>query len=357
MNSGTSTPRAELWRERGSYFSWQPEEPGVSPVEIFHVEAGDPGLPVMLLVHGFPTSSIDWFDAAEKLSARFRVCALDFPGYGFSDKPRGWGYGLARDAQLLGFYLSEIVGAASATVLAHDRGDSVALIHATRCEEGGCPVALEHLLLSNANIYLPLSNLTAMQQLLLDPATAPQMLDNLSPEVLAQGMGAATFSPPRGIDDPEVQALTATFAHNDGIAVLPETIQYLVERAADEQAWLERLARTAVPTTLIWGLNDTVSPPRVAMFVWESYLMLKPGRNSLYLVPDANHYLQNDRPDALVEAVFHALDSAEGTPPGAISDRQGAPVLVDGSRERLPEAAEVLAVPAGLAEQLKQTHG
>ena len=76
-----------------------------------------------------------------------------------------------------------------------------------------------------------------------------------------------------------------------------------------------------VPTTFIWGLYDTVSPPRVISYVWDEYMRQKPGRNSLYFVPDANHYLQNDRPDALVEAFLHALEAPDDTPPGAIAPR------------------------------------
>jgi pimeloyl-ACP methyl ester carboxylesterase len=351
MSGGSTTSRAQIWRERGGYFSWRPEEPGVSPVEVFHLEAGDPSLPVMLLVHGFPTSSIDWFGVIDSLSARFRVCALDFPGYGFSDKPPDWGYTLARDAELLGFYLSEIIGTESAIVVAHDRGDSVALIHAGRCAAGACPVRLEHLVLTNANIFLPMSNLTAVQQLLLDDATAPGVLANLTPELFAQGMGAFAFTPPRTVDDAEVEALAATFAHDDGVAVLHETIQYLVERSADEQSWLGALAASATPTTLIWGMNDTVSPPRVVTYVWDHYLMFKTGRNALYFIPDANHYLQNDRPEAFVESLLHAFDSDEVSPPGAISLAPGSPVLIDSSRESLPSAADVIAVPPELANQ------
>jgi pimeloyl-ACP methyl ester carboxylesterase len=78
-----NTPRAEDWRSRGGHFSWRPAARDACPVEIFHVELGDPSAPVLLLIHGWPTSSIDWFDVAGLLSARFRVCALDFPGYGF----------------------------------------------------------------------------------------------------------------------------------------------------------------------------------------------------------------------------------------------------------------------------------
>jgi pimeloyl-ACP methyl ester carboxylesterase len=342
-----STPRADDWRSRGDHFSWRPAKEGASSVEIFHVELGDPGAPVLALIHGWPTSSIDWFDVAGKLSARFRVCALDFPGYGFSDKPQGWGYSLARDAELVEFYLSEVIGAEAAVVVGHDRGDSVALLHASRCAEGRSAVRLEHLVLSNGNIFLPLSNLTDAQRRILD-ASGADIGAALTPSQLAAGMGASTFTPPREPGDPEVEALTATFAHDEGVNVLHETIQYLFERAQDEQRWLSALAEAPFPVTVIWGLYDTVSPPRVASYVWNEYLMLRPPGNRLYFIPDANHYLQVDRPEAFVEVLLHALEPADDQGPGALKAELGAPLFVDSSRERLPIAVDLLdAAPAG----------
>ena len=185
-------------------------------------------------------------------------------------------------------------------------------------------------------MFLPLSNLTTFQRLVLDGNTSAEVLAALTPAMLAQGLGVTTFTPPRTADDPEIEALTATFEHDDGIAVLHETIQYLIERSADEDRWLRSLAATDIPTTVIWGLNDTVSPPRVASFVWNNYLMLKPGGNRLYFIPDANHYLQNDRPDALADTVLDALAADAGQAPGAITDGPGAPLLVDCSREPRP---------------------
>ena len=337
-----NTSRADDWRGRGSYFAWRPAGEDVCPVEVFHVEMGDPGAPVLLLIHGWPTSSIDWFAVAGPLSARFRVCALDFPGYGFSGKPRGWGYSLRRDAELIEFYLAEVIGAGTCVVVAHDRGDSVALVHAARCAEGRAAVRIEHLVLTNGNIFLPLSNLTGAQRQVLGAESWSRIAAAVTPSRLAQALGASTFTPPRQAGDPEVQALTATFAHDDGITVLHETIQYLAERSQDEQAWLTALAGAAFPVTVIWGLYDTVSPPRVASYVWNQYLMRKPGGNRLYFIPDANHYLQADRPGAFVDVLLHALGPAGDPAPGALEAGPGAPLLIDSSRERLPTAADLL---------------
>jgi pimeloyl-ACP methyl ester carboxylesterase len=338
--------RAEDWRRRGGYFSWRPAAQDASSVQIFHLEMGDPGAPVLLLIHGWPTSSIDWFDIAGQLSARFRVCALDFPGYGFSDKPLGWGYSLARDEELIEFYLAEVIGAEAGVVVAHDRGDSVALLHAARCAEGRSAMRPEHLVLSNGNIFLPLSNLTQAQRQVLDAESWSQVAAAVTPAFLAEGMGAATFTPARKAGDPEVEALTAIFAYNDGIKVLHEGIQYLAERSEDEQGWLTALAGAPFPVTVIWGVYDTVSPPRVASYVWNQYLMFKPGGNRLYFIPDANHYLQVDRPDAFVNVLRHTLESAGVQAPGALGAERGAPLLVDSSRERLPAAADLLRAEA-----------
>src|SRR5262249_39950906 len=148
-------------------------------------------------------------------------------------------------------------------------------------------VNVEHLFLTNANICLPMSNLTDVQRVMLDPERGPAALAQATPEQLAAGMGQATYSAPRAADDPEVQALTTIFAHDGGLPVMHETIQYLVERSQHEESWLQALAALDVPTTFIWGVYDTVSPPRVVNYVWNHYMMMKPGRNALYYVPDA----------------------------------------------------------------------
>jgi hypothetical protein len=97
---------------------------------------------------------------------------------------------------------------------------------------------------------------------------------------------------------------------------------------------------------MIWGLRDTVSPPRVASYVWNQYLMLKPGTNSLYFIPDASHYLQADRPAAFVTALLHALEPGHDHQPGALGPEPAAPLLVDTSRPHLPAAHDLLRPPA-----------
>jgi pimeloyl-ACP methyl ester carboxylesterase len=328
--------RAKEWLDAGGFFEW-------GGLQIFHAEFGDPDAPPLLLLHGFPTSSIDWYDVVEPLGRERRVCLLDFPGFGFSDKPTGESYTIDRDCELVDHYLGAVVGTKAGAVVAHDRGDSVALAFAARCASHETEFELDHLVLSNGNMFLPLSNLNVFQHLVLDPATAPEVLAAATPEALAAGMGQSTFTPPRAEDDPAIAALAQTFAHNDGIAVLHDTIQYLVERSEHEQRWLEALARSPAPTTIVWGLYDVVSPLRVAAHIWDAYLATNADGNEFWVLPRANHYLQNDQPQEFAAVVLTVLSHASPDAPGPLAGEPGAPILIDRSRTELPAAKDVLA--------------
>lgn len=59
----------------------------VDGVEVFYREAGPADAPVLLLLHGFPTSSHMFRDLIPRLSQRYRVIAPDYPGFGYSAAP------------------------------------------------------------------------------------------------------------------------------------------------------------------------------------------------------------------------------------------------------------------------------
>lgn len=293
---------------------------------MFSRRCGTPGAPALVCVHGFPTSSIDYFALTRELHAEFDIFLVDFPGYGLSEKPTApYVYSLYDDARLLVHAITEVWKLDRYTMLTHDRGTSVGIIALTMLAAESLPAEV---LLTNANIYLPLSNLTVFQTALLDPATGRGTAAATTPEMLAAGLGASTFMPRRTLDDPEIAALAKCFAHNNGIDVLPDTIQYLNERAADETGWLEALSTMAVNTTVVWGLHDNVSPVRVPNFVWATYLKNKPGRNRYWIVPTADHYLQCDAPQQLAEIVRLTV-SNETIPLQTLGARPDGAVLVD----------------------------
>jgi pimeloyl-ACP methyl ester carboxylesterase len=56
-------------------------------VSLFYREAGPSDAPVVLLLHGFPTSSFQYRELIPRLADRYRVVAPDLPGFGFTVVP------------------------------------------------------------------------------------------------------------------------------------------------------------------------------------------------------------------------------------------------------------------------------
>ena len=56
-------------------------------VKVFYRSAGPPTAPVLLLLHGFPSSSFQYRELIPLLAPKFRVLAPDLPGFGFTEVP------------------------------------------------------------------------------------------------------------------------------------------------------------------------------------------------------------------------------------------------------------------------------
>ena len=67
-------------------------------VRVFYRAAGDPNSPVVLLLHGFPTSSFMFRDLIPRLADEYRVIAPDLPGFGFTEVPAQRKYVYSFDA-------------------------------------------------------------------------------------------------------------------------------------------------------------------------------------------------------------------------------------------------------------------
>jgi pyruvate/2-oxoglutarate dehydrogenase complex dihydrolipoamide dehydrogenase (E3) component/pimeloyl-ACP methyl ester carboxylesterase len=67
-------------------------------MKVFYREAGPKDAPVVLLLHGFPTSSFQYRELIPRLAVRYRVIAPDLPGFGFTEVPAERHYVYSFDA-------------------------------------------------------------------------------------------------------------------------------------------------------------------------------------------------------------------------------------------------------------------
>jgi len=95
----------------------------VDGFNVFYREAGRPGAPKLLLLHGFPTSSHMFRDLIPLLADRFHIVAPDLPGFGLSDMPsrESFDYTFDNLAKVIGRF-TEVVGFDRFAVYVFDYG-------------------------------------------------------------------------------------------------------------------------------------------------------------------------------------------------------------------------------------------
>jgi len=109
----------------------------IDGLSIFYREAGPKDAPVILLLHGLPSSSRMFEPLFARLSDRFRMFAPDYPGFGHSDwpDPKKFAYTFDHYAEIMNHF-TEALGLSRYTLYMQDYGGPVgfrmALVHPDR---------------------------------------------------------------------------------------------------------------------------------------------------------------------------------------------------------------------------------
>jgi len=122
----------------------------VDGLDIFYREAGNPDNPALLLLHGFPSSSVMFKDLMMALADEFYLIAPDYPGFGFSafpDKDR-FEYTFRNISAYINRF-TELTGLHRFRVYLHDYGCAVGL---PLCIAH--PGKIEGLIVQNGNTYM-----------------------------------------------------------------------------------------------------------------------------------------------------------------------------------------------------------
>jgi pimeloyl-ACP methyl ester carboxylesterase len=92
-------------------------------VSLAVIRAGDPGRPIVVLVHGYPDTKDVWAPVIERLTPSFDVIAYDVRGAGDSSAPRGpAAYGLDRLADDFEAVCVSLAGSRAVHLVGHDWG-------------------------------------------------------------------------------------------------------------------------------------------------------------------------------------------------------------------------------------------
>jgi pimeloyl-ACP methyl ester carboxylesterase len=287
------TPRVAAWRERGRDDQYRGRR--------IHVFGRGGRGPLLVFLHGFPSSSYDWRLLLE-LETEHAVLAPDFLGFGLSEKPRDHDYTLHWQADLVEELVRRHGDRRPVFVVAHDMGTSVANELMARDLDGSLEMELIGVLLLNGSMVQSAASPTLAQRVLRGPLGP--LLSRLSSERFFRQQFGSIFSPAHPLTDEEAEDQWALICAGGGRTLNYKTIRYMEERIRHAERWQGAIRDFSKPVSIAWGMLDPVATERVL----DAVLALRPAA-PLTRFEDLGHYPQIEDPERVAAAMQGALSA------------------------------------------------
>jgi pimeloyl-ACP methyl ester carboxylesterase len=287
----TLTARVRAWEERGVSEDFRGHR--------IHVFAREGREPLLLLLHGFPSSSYDWRRLLEEEREQAAL-AFDYLGFGLSEKPADHEYTLGEQADIAEELVRRHGGGRSIFLVAHDMGTSVATELMARDINGELEMDVRGALLFNGSVVQEAASPTIAQRLLRGPLGP--VFARLSVERFFRQQLGSVFSPEHPLTDQEAEDQWCLISGGGGIRLGHKLISYVDERERYAERWHGALRDWPKPVSLVWGMLDPVATERVV----DALLSLRPSA-PLTRLEDIGHYPQIEDPSRLAAGLREAL--------------------------------------------------
>ncbi|MEU3910347.1 haloalkane dehalogenase [Streptomyces sp. NPDC029721] len=247
--------------------------------------------PALLLCHGSPTWSFLYRHIVKGLRDRYRCIAVDYLGFGLSERPRHFGYTIAEHTTVLGELIDHLQ-LDGFILMGQDWGGPIGLGAAsTRAAR------VRGIVLGNTVFWPiePLANRAFSAIMSSRPMQRRILEQNLLVEQFLLGKLGPTLT---AAEADHYRMVQPTREARRGLAVMPNEIRVA-------RPLLERLAQDVPallgdkPTLAVWGMQDMVFRPKACIpRIRASFTDL-----DVVELPQARHFIQEDAPDQITSAI------------------------------------------------------
>lgn len=286
------------WKNKGEYFDYKSHQ-------IFTLDEGVGE--VLLLIHGFPTASWDWWQMWPKLTERYRVLALDMIGFGFSAKPQKYPYSIFDQADLVASFLDS-KKVSKVKILSHDYGDTVAqellARFNDRVKNNQSGITIESLCFLNGGLFPETHHALLIQKLLMSPLGS--FIGRFLNRKKLKSNFNKIFGPNTQPTESELDEFWNLINYNNGKKVFHLLIRYMQERKDNRKRWVEAIQQAEIPIRLIDGVFDPISGQHMV----DRYKEIIPNPDVIEL-KDIGHFPLIEAPDLVLKYYLEFIQKAK----------------------------------------------
>ncbi|WP_394846395.1 alpha/beta hydrolase [Pendulispora brunnea] len=274
----------------------------VDGLDIFYREAGPRDAPVLLMLHGFPSSSRMYEPLLRRLAGSYHIIAPDLPGFGHSSAPppEQFAYTFDHLAQIIDHF-AQTLSLQRYTLVLQDYGGPVGFRIAT-----AHPERVQALVIQNANAYDeglgPLWN--ARRAFWADRAKYEATVRANLASFEANRTRHIGNSPHPELFDPDTWTDETAFLQQPGqIAIQMDLFYDYRTNVAAYPTWQAYLRKYQPPTLVVWGRYDK------SFLVEGARAFARDVPSAEIRELDAGHFALDEAPDTIADAMRHFLAS------------------------------------------------
>ena len=250
-------------------------------------------IPWIVFLHGFPTSSWDFEKILLPIEKEYNTLALDFLGFGLSDKPKKHHYSIIEQADIVEKVLSKLK-LDNPFIVSHDYGDTVLQELLSRRDFKG-------VVLLNGGLYPKLHRPILIQKLLNNKITGPLTTKLVSKSAFIKSLTKTLVVRP---SEKELDHLWDFILEGNGLRLYHKLIHYIDDRVQHEQKWIDALEKKGTPKKFIWGLKDPISGEHMIEAVKK-----KVSNSIVYELNNVGHYPQLEAPEEVSTQILNFIRS------------------------------------------------
>jgi len=274
----------------------------IDGIQIFYRESGEASKPPLVLLGGFPSSSITFGGLIEKLKDHYHVIAPDYPGFGNSETPGSSQFAYTFDnlSKIMEKFL-DALGINTFSLYAFDYGGPIGFRIASRN-----PFRIQSLIIQNANAYMEgigagfnelMPFLQNRNEETEKPVRALFSLEGVKVFYFTGAEDITKINPDHYLSD-------LNFLLEPGrLEVHLDLLHNYSSNVAEYPTWQNYFKTHQPPTLLVWGKNDPFFPESAAR------AFQKDLKNASLHLFNTSHFALEEYGDEIAEKVLEFLSS------------------------------------------------
>jgi pimeloyl-ACP methyl ester carboxylesterase len=252
----------------------------------------------LIILHGYGTSSLDYYKILPELTEKYRVIIQDFVGFGFSDKPFEYYFNILEQADVT-LELWRILGLKKITLLGHNYGNQIGIEILTRLRTQLTKIEIEKVIFLNSTLSFNHTNATKESLQPLQEFSKIKRLMSTSFSFYKMKIKEFYFDKSK-ISDLEINANWTLLHHNNGREVVDFLYDYNTESKLLWKRWFQYIQKNTIPARIISGKNDTVFNEKEAIHFSEEL-----NNSTLSFIENCGHYPMLEKPKELVNLLLN----------------------------------------------------